>query len=60
MVDHSRPVNPRMHYVALTMTSSSCLKLYLNPREMGLDLFGNLFSPHGIHSLIKCEMGEDV
>ncbi len=24
-------VNPRMHYMIITVTSSGCLKLYLNP-----------------------------
>ncbi len=31
MVDQCRPVNPRMQYMALTVTSSGCIKLYLNP-----------------------------
>ncbi len=35
MVDPSRPVNPKMHYVVLTVASSECLKQFLNP----LDLF---------------------
>ncbi len=30
----SQSVNPRMHYVVLTVTSSECLKLYLNPCEL--------------------------
>ncbi len=36
MADQSQPVNPRMHYVVLTVTSSGCLKLYLNPWELSL------------------------
>ncbi len=31
MADQSRPVNPRMHYMVLTVTSSGCVKLYFNP-----------------------------
>ncbi len=31
MADQTQPVNPRMHYVVLTVTSGGCLKLYLNP-----------------------------
>ncbi len=42
MADQSRPVNPRMHYVVLTMTSSGCLKLYLNPLELFGEGGGNL------------------
>ncbi len=34
MADQRRPVNPRMHYMVLTLTSSGCLKLYLNPWEL--------------------------
>ncbi len=28
MADQSLPINPRMHYVVFTVTSSGCLKLY--------------------------------
>ncbi len=31
MADRSRPVNTRMHYVVFKVTSTGCLKLYLNP-----------------------------
>ncbi len=34
IADQSWPVNPRMHYVVLTVTSSGCLKLYLIPWEL--------------------------
>ncbi len=34
MTDESRPVNPRMHYVVLKVTSTGCLKLYLNLWEL--------------------------
>ncbi len=33
MANQSQPVNLRMHYVILTVTSSGCLKLDLNPWE---------------------------
>ncbi len=36
MAHQSRPINPRMHYVVLTVTSSGCLELYLNPLEFGV------------------------
>ncbi len=34
MVDQSWPVNPRMHYLLLTLTSSGRLQLYPNPWEL--------------------------
>ncbi len=34
IVDQSWHVNPRMYYVVLTVTSSGCQNLYLNPREL--------------------------
>ncbi len=37
MVDQSWPVNSRRHYVVLTVTSSGCLKLYVNPWELNLE-----------------------
>ncbi len=36
MADQSGPVNPRMHYVVLTVTSCGCLNLYLNPWKLEL------------------------
>ncbi len=34
MADQSRPVNPRMHYLILTVTSSGCPKLYLKSMQI--------------------------
>ncbi len=34
MANQIWPASPRMHYVVLTVTSSGCLKLYLNPCEL--------------------------
>ncbi len=36
IADQSQPVNPRMPYVVLTVTSSGCLQLYLNPWRIGV------------------------
>ncbi len=52
MAAQSRLVNPRMHYLVLTVTSSGCLKLYLNLWEFGglSKSLGSAWKPMGIHT----------
>ncbi len=38
MDDQSRPVDPKLHYVVMTVTSNGYLKLYLNPCELYVTL----------------------
>ncbi len=43
MAEQSPPVNPRMHYVVLTVTSSGCLKSISQSTRIHLYIYSHLF-----------------
>ncbi len=54
MADQRWPINPRIHYVVLTVTSSGCLKLYLNPWELSTSFVLSIyFELSNVRQLIR-------
>ncbi len=56
MADQSQTVNPRMHYVVLTVTSSVCLKLSQSMRIVSVLLLPDMYHLMAMgHSKFQCQ-----